>query len=87
MIRRRGATLLEVLVAIFVMGIGMLALLALFPLGVLTMRQAIQHPFQLRRVEILIKIIVDLDHRRVDTGTQAFDLGQGELAVVGHLNF
>jgi hypothetical protein len=42
MIRRTGATLIEVLVAIFVMGVGLLALLALFPIGVLTMRQAIQ---------------------------------------------
>jgi hypothetical protein len=42
MTRRTGATLIEVLVAIFVMGIGMLALLTLFPIGVLTMRQAIQ---------------------------------------------
>jgi hypothetical protein len=40
--RRRGATLIEVLVAIFVMAIGLLTLLALFPLGVLTMYQAIQ---------------------------------------------
>jgi type II secretory pathway pseudopilin PulG len=39
---RRGATLLEVLVAIFVMGIGLLALLTLFPLGALRMAQAIQ---------------------------------------------
>src|SRR5256885_1583575 len=40
--RRSGATLLEVLVAIFVMGIGMLALLTLFPLGALRMAKAIQ---------------------------------------------
>lgn len=39
---RSGATLLEVLVAIFVMGIGLLALLVLFPLGALRMAQAIQ---------------------------------------------
>jgi prepilin-type N-terminal cleavage/methylation domain-containing protein len=39
---RRGVTLVEVLVAIFVMAIGLLTLLALFPLGVLTMAQAIQ---------------------------------------------
>src|SRR5262249_46854152 len=39
---RGGATLVEVLVAIFVMAIGLLTLLALFPLGVLTMVQAIQ---------------------------------------------
>lgn len=40
--RRPGATLVEVLVAIFVMGIGLLAVLALFPLGVIRMAQAIQ---------------------------------------------
>lgn len=40
--RRSGATLIEVLVAIFVMGIGLLALLTLFPLGALTMAGAIQ---------------------------------------------
>jgi len=42
MSKRTGATLVEVLVAIFVMGIGLLAMLALFPLGVLSMAQAIQ---------------------------------------------
>jgi hypothetical protein len=42
MSKRTGATLVEVLVAIFIMGIGLLALLALFPLGVLNMAQAIQ---------------------------------------------
>src|SRR5215831_16088313 len=40
--RRPAATLMEVLVAIFVMGIGLLALLTLFPLGALRMAQAIQ---------------------------------------------
>src|SRR4051812_18636147 len=39
---RHGVTLLEVLVAIFVMGIGLLALMVLFPLGALRMAQAIQ---------------------------------------------
>jgi hypothetical protein len=40
--RRSGATLVEVLVAIFIMGIGMLCLLTLFPIGVLSMSRAIQ---------------------------------------------
>jgi type II secretory pathway pseudopilin PulG len=40
--RRPGATLLEVLVAIFVMAIGLIALLTLFPIGALRMAQAIQ---------------------------------------------
>lgn len=39
---RRGATLVEVLVAIFVMAIGLLALLVLFPLGAVKMAQAIK---------------------------------------------
>src|SRR5437016_4104399 len=42
MIRRGGATLIEVLTAIFVMGIGLLALLALFPLGAINMAQGIK---------------------------------------------
>ena len=42
MIRRSGVTLIEVLVAIFVMAIGLLSLLALFPLGALNMAQAIK---------------------------------------------
>src|SRR5262245_31492828 len=40
--QRPGATLIEVLVAIFVMSIGLMALLALFPLGALRMAQAIK---------------------------------------------
>jgi type II secretory pathway pseudopilin PulG len=40
--QRTGATLIEVLVAIFVMGIGLIALLALFPIGALSMAQAIR---------------------------------------------
>lgn len=40
--RRSGATLIEVLVAIFIMGIGLIALLVLFPLGALRMAKAIQ---------------------------------------------
>ena len=42
MSKRDGATLIEVLVAIMVMGIGLLALLTLFPLGVYRMAEAIQ---------------------------------------------
>jgi prepilin-type N-terminal cleavage/methylation domain-containing protein len=40
---RPGVTLLEVLTAIFIMGIGLLALLTLFPLGALSMAQALQN--------------------------------------------
>ncbi len=40
---RRGVTLVEVLIAIGVMGIGMLALLALFPIGALNMQWALNN--------------------------------------------
>src|SRR4051794_12179863 len=40
--RRSGITLIEVLVAIFVMALGMIALLTLFPIGALQMAQSIQ---------------------------------------------
>src|SRR5262249_21352821 len=42
MSHRNGVTLTEVLVAIFIMGIGLLSLLVLFPLGALNMAQAIK---------------------------------------------
>lgn len=40
--RRSGITLTEVLVAIFVCGLGMMALMTLFPLGAMNMAQAIK---------------------------------------------
>jgi prepilin-type N-terminal cleavage/methylation domain-containing protein len=40
--QRSGVTLLEVLITIFIMGIGMLALLALFPLGAINMGRALR---------------------------------------------
>jgi Tfp pilus assembly protein PilV len=41
MSRRKGLTLMEVLAAIFVMAIGLLSILAMFPMGALTMQVAI----------------------------------------------
>lgn len=40
--RRAGVTLVEVLVAIFITGVGLLALLTLFPLGALDLAQAVK---------------------------------------------
>ncbi len=42
MTRRSGMTLVEVLVAIFIMGIGLVALLTLFPIGILRIAQSIR---------------------------------------------
>src|SRR5262245_45769949 len=39
---RRGITLTEVLVAIFVCGLGLMALMTLFPLGAMNMAQALK---------------------------------------------
>jgi prepilin-type N-terminal cleavage/methylation domain-containing protein len=39
---RRGLTLIEVLVAIFILGVGLLAILVLFPLGALNMARALK---------------------------------------------
>jgi hypothetical protein len=41
-VRRSGITLIEVLVAIFITGVGLLALLTLFPLGALELARAIK---------------------------------------------
>ena len=40
--RRTAVTLTEVLVAIFIMGIGLLAILSLFPLGAAQMAQSLK---------------------------------------------
>src|SRR5205823_12115776 len=40
--RRPGTTLTEVLMAIFIMGIGLMALLTLFPMGAVQMAQALK---------------------------------------------
>src|SRR5262249_28244754 len=40
--RRRAVTLVEVLIAIFLMGIGLMAILSLFPLGAAQMAQALK---------------------------------------------
>ncbi len=34
--------------------------------------------------EILVVVVVDLDHGRVDACAQAFHLGEGEELVLGH---
>ena len=40
---RAGTTLIEVLIAIFIMAIGLLAIMTLFPLGALSMATAIRN--------------------------------------------
>jgi prepilin-type N-terminal cleavage/methylation domain-containing protein len=63
--RRAGVTLIEVLAAIFIMGIGMLSLLTLFPLGALSMAQAIKDDrvAQAARNAEAVAVALDLRHR------------------------
>jgi prepilin-type N-terminal cleavage/methylation domain-containing protein len=74
--RRAGVTLSEVLVAIFIMGIGLLALLTLFPLGALNMARAIQDD----RSENVAKSAVALSHAGADTLSRTRDFLRDALA-------
>jgi hypothetical protein len=62
--RRQGITLLEVLVAIFVMALGILAFLTFFPLGAQNMRQAMRdnHALQAGANADAAAVALDLRH-------------------------
>jgi len=77
--RRTGATLIEVLVAIFVMGIGLLALLTLFPLGALTMAQAIQNDRAVQ-ASVSASSIATVTNLRNDPNITAALMAQGSAA-------
>lgn len=79
--RRNGATLIEVLVAIFVMALGMLALLTLFPLGALRMASAIQDDRTTQSVVNAASIanVKDLRHEDFDAD---FKDGDGAAGVL-----
>ena len=68
--RRSGATLIEVLVAIFIMGIGLMALLTLFPLGALRMAKAIQDD-RCSQAAVTAGNIASLGSVRSDASVQA----------------
>jgi hypothetical protein len=70
MSRRTGTTLVEVLVAIFVMGIGLIALLTLFPIGILRMGFALkqQRAQDTARNADAVAVIYNI---RNDSGTAA----------------
>src|SRR5690348_3097240 len=51
----------------------------------LAAREGIDQRLGGRAVEILVKVVIDLDDRRVDAGAEAFDFGERELAVGGGL--
>jgi prepilin-type N-terminal cleavage/methylation domain-containing protein len=69
---RPGVTLLEVLIAIFVMAIGLLALLTLFPLAALNMGQALQHDRAASAASLAAEYALALDLRQDPNVTGAF---------------
>src|SRR5262245_18848521 len=46
-------------------------------------RKTIQHPAEAFLGEILVGILPDQDHRRVDTSAEALDLFPAEIAILG----
>src|SRR5947209_2842187 len=69
---RPGVTLVEVLVAIFIMGIGMLAVLTLFPLGALNMARALQDDRAATAAQIATSMAVAFDLRHDGNVVPAF---------------
>ena len=65
---RRGITLIEVLAAIFVMGIGLLALLTLFPVGALSMARAVRDDRAAQAGANAAALAVAVDLRNDDDG-------------------
>jgi type II secretory pathway pseudopilin PulG len=70
---RSGITLVEVLVAIFIMGVGLLAILVLFPVGALNMARAIRDDRAQQCGQQAAAIANMLDLRHNQAVTNAFD--------------
>src|SRR6516225_1453131 len=49
--------------------------------GRIPLAQRVEQRLRRRPVQILVEIVVDLQYRSVDAGTQAFDLDQGKETV------
>src|SRR5882757_2725476 len=69
--RRPGVTLIEVLVAIFVMGIGLICLLTLFPLGAMRMAAAFKDE-RAAQAAINARTIADAKKLRYDPSLDVF---------------
>ena len=68
MTRRPGVTLMEVLVAIMITGVGLLALMTLFPLGALEMAQSVKGD-RIGAIKINVRSIFNA----TDMGTETSD--------------
>ena len=54
------------------------------PWWLLSSLQVVQDLMSVSDGEVLVVVVVDLDHGRVDAGAEALDLADGEELVVGH---
>jgi hypothetical protein len=73
---RPALTLLEVLITIFILAIGMLALLTLFPLGALSMAQSLQYDRAASAANLAAEYAEAMDLRHDPNVTRAFALYQ-----------
>jgi hypothetical protein len=81
--RRAAATLVEVLVAIFVMGIGLIALLTLFPIGIISMAGAIRDEKCYQCSVIANSIATALDVRHDPWVILDWDINKTSFAAFG----
>jgi prepilin-type N-terminal cleavage/methylation domain-containing protein len=80
---RRGFTLLEVLVSIFIMGVGLLALLTLFPLGAMSMARALQDDRAAQAANVAAEQALAKDLRHDSAVIDAFlDPAPGQLPTL-----
>ncbi len=73
MTRRPATTLIEVLVAMFIMAIGMLALMVLFPLGALNMGQAFKDDRCASTAAMAENVAIAMNVRHDPSVTAAFN--------------
>jgi hypothetical protein len=81
MIRRPAVTLIEVLISMFIMAIGMLALLVLFPLGAVSMGQALKDDRCASTASMAENVAIAMNVRHDSSVTTAF-AGQPGLTLL-----
>lgn len=85
MTRRPAVTLMEVLIAMFIMAIGMLALLALFPVGAVSMAQALKDDRCAYASYVSENVAIAMNIRNQDVNVNAAFLAPAALPTSGAL--
>ncbi len=83
--RRPAVTLMEVLIAMFIMAIGMMALLVLFPVGAVSMAQALKDDRCAYASSVAENVAIATNVRNQDTNVNAAFLAPGVLPTSGAL--